>query len=125
MAQYGKPDYWENRYIKDPEPFDWYQKYSENPHLKGTLNKHIPKTASILIPGCGSSRLSEEMVADGYTGGIANIDISRTVIDLMAARAKGRDGMTCAFFTIAKGISPPSFFLTTAHFHCLATPLYK
>lgn len=100
MAQYGQPTYWETRYTKDPEPFDWYQRYSENPNLKGTLNKHIARDATILVPGCGSSRLSEEMFADGYQGGIVNIDISRTVIDLMSARAKGREGLQCAWVFI-------------------------
>ena len=28
MAQYGKTSYWDERYTKDPEPFDWYQRYS-------------------------------------------------------------------------------------------------
>ena len=28
MAQYGKVAYWDERYTKDPEPFDWYQRYS-------------------------------------------------------------------------------------------------
>ena len=28
MAQYGKASYWDERYTKDPEPFDWYQRYS-------------------------------------------------------------------------------------------------
>ena len=28
MAQYGKTAYWDERYTKDPEPFDWYQRYS-------------------------------------------------------------------------------------------------
>jgi len=27
MSQYGKVEYWEDRYTKDPEPFDWYQRY--------------------------------------------------------------------------------------------------
>ena len=27
MAQYGKIGYWDERYTKDPEPFDWYQRY--------------------------------------------------------------------------------------------------
>ena len=26
-AQYGKNEYWEDRYGKDKEPFDWYQRY--------------------------------------------------------------------------------------------------
>ena len=28
MAQYGKAEYWEDRYQKDKEPFDWYQRWS-------------------------------------------------------------------------------------------------
>ena len=24
----GKTSYWDERYTKDPEPFDWYQRYS-------------------------------------------------------------------------------------------------
>lgn len=27
MAQYGKAEYWEERYSRDVEPFDWYQRY--------------------------------------------------------------------------------------------------
>ena len=27
MAHYGKIEYWEDRYAKDKEPYDWYQKY--------------------------------------------------------------------------------------------------
>ena len=28
MANYGKGEYWDDRYQKDKEPFDWYQRYS-------------------------------------------------------------------------------------------------
>ena len=36
MAQYGKPSYWDDRYTKDPEPFDWYQRYT---NIKDILNQ--------------------------------------------------------------------------------------
>lgn len=87
----------EERYLKDPDPFDWYQRYNNNPHLRGLLEKAVPRTAAILVPGSGTSRLSEDMLADGYTGGITNIDISRTAIDLMAGRCKDRAGLQCAW----------------------------
>ncbi len=86
----------EQRYLKDPDPFDWYQRYSNNPQLRSLIDKAVPRSAAILVPGSGSSRLSEDMLADGYTGGISNIDISRTAIDLMADRCKDRAGLTCA-----------------------------
>ena len=98
MANYGKPDYWEQRYLKDPDPFDWYQRYSNNPHLRNLIDKTVPRAAAILVPGCGSSRLSEDMLADGYTGLISNIDISRTAIDLMADRCRDRASLVCAFY---------------------------
>ena len=87
----------EQRYLKDPDPFDWYQRYSNNPHLRNLIDKAVPRAAAVLVPGSGSSRLSEDMLADGYTGGISNIDISRTAIDLMADRCKDRAGLTCAW----------------------------
>jgi hypothetical protein len=87
---------WENRYLKDTDPFDWYQRYQSNPNLRNLLEKTVPRSAAILVPGCGSSRLSEDMLADGFTGGISNIDISRTAIDLMTDRLKDKAGLTCA-----------------------------
>lgn len=91
MAQYGKPEYWEERYSKDPEPFDWYQRYAA---LRDLVSAHVPKAGAVLVPGCGNSTLSEDMVDDGFVGGIANIDISRTVIDAQAERLKDRKGLT-------------------------------
>lgn len=42
----------------------------------------IEKTATILMVGCGNSKLSEQMYDDGYHS-IVNIDISQAVIDQM------------------------------------------
>lgn len=42
----------------------------------------IEKSSSILVVGCGNSKLSEQMYDDGYRT-IVNIDISQTVIDQM------------------------------------------
>lgn len=52
MAQYGKPEYWEDRYQKyyihlynfyyrDKEPFDWYQRYSG---IKDIITQYIQPT---------------------------------------------------------------------------------
>ena len=41
MAQYGKAEYWEARYSKDPEPFDWYQSYSSSPALRDIIRKSV------------------------------------------------------------------------------------
>ena len=38
MAQYGKTSYWDERYTKDPEPFDWYQRYGG---LKDIVSQYV------------------------------------------------------------------------------------
>ena len=69
----GKTSYWDERYTKDPEPFDWYQRYSG---IQELLQKYVKKDDAVLMAGCGNSRLSEDMFEDGYAN-LSNIDISR------------------------------------------------
>ena len=105
MAQYGTAAYWEGRYAKDSEPFDWLQRYS-SPLLREVITTHVPKAAAVLVPGCGSSTLAEDMVDDGFTGGIASVDISRTVIDDLADRLKSTTSLSCAWGR-ARDVPPP------------------
>jgi len=86
----GKPGYWDERYTKDPEPFDWYQRYSG---IKDILGSYLKKTDSIINIGCGNSRLSEDMYEDGYKS-IANVDISKIVIDQMISKLGDKAGLT-------------------------------
>lgn len=90
MAQYGKPNYWDERYTKDPEPFDWYQRYSGIKEICGT---YLQKTDNILMVGCGNSRLSEDMYEDGYKS-ITNVDISKVCIEQMIAKLGDKAGLT-------------------------------
>mmetsp|Transcript_8531 Transcript_8531/g.13844 ORF Transcript_8531/g.13844 Transcript_8531/m.13844 type:complete len:209 (+) Transcript_8531:182-808(+) len=90
MAQYGKSTYWDERYTKDPEPFDWYQRYSG---LKEKLRAYVKETDHILQLGCGNSRMTEDMYDDGFTS-IANIDISKIVIEQMQERHKDKTTLT-------------------------------
>ena len=53
MAQYGKSEYWEDRYQKDKEQFDWYQRYSG---LKDIISQYVQPTYQILNVGAGNSR---------------------------------------------------------------------
>ena len=53
MAQYGKSEYWEDRYQKDKEQFDWYQRWSS---LRDIVTQHITPSSQILNVGAGNSR---------------------------------------------------------------------
>ena len=79
MAQYGKTVYWEDRYQKDKEPFDWYQRYSG---IKDIISQYIQPSFQTLMLGCGNSKMSEDMFEDGFQQ-ITNVDISFTVIKQM------------------------------------------
>lgn len=75
-AHYGNPLYWDDRYEKDTEHFDWYQRYNG---IKDILTQYIRKDLKILMIGCGNSKLSESMIEDGYKN-IHNIDQCELVI---------------------------------------------
>ena len=86
----GKTSYWDERYTKDPEPFDWYQRYSG---IQELLQKYVKKDDAVLMAGCGNSRLSEDMFEDGFAN-ISNVDISRVVIDQMGDKYKDKPALT-------------------------------
>lgn len=39
MSQYGRAEYWEERYSRDTGPFDWYQRYFS---LRDVIGAFIP-----------------------------------------------------------------------------------
>eukprot|EP01017_Pseudomicrothorax_dubius_P000311 TRINITY_DN0_c1537_g1_i1.p1 TRINITY_DN0_c1537_g1~~TRINITY_DN0_c1537_g1_i1.p1 ORF type:complete len:223 (+),score=60.38 TRINITY_DN0_c1537_g1_i1:46-714(+) len=86
MTQYGRPEYWEKRYTNDPEPFDWYQRYSG---VKDIVTQYITAESKILNVGAGNSRMSEEMYDDGYQN-IVNIDVSQIVTKAMQEKYKDK-----------------------------------
>mmetsp|Transcript_55385 Transcript_55385/g.108420 ORF Transcript_55385/g.108420 Transcript_55385/m.108420 type:complete len:223 (+) Transcript_55385:253-921(+) len=90
MALYGKAEYWDERYTKDPEPFDWYQRWAG---LKDTMMGVLQPSHRILNLGCGNSRLSEEMYEDGFHD-ITNIDISTIVIKNMQEKYQDKPGLS-------------------------------
>lgn len=79
---YGEALYWDERYRKDPQTFDWYQKYSD---LGPLFKEYFQKDSRILMVGCGNASLSEDMAKDGYND-IWNVDISAVVIGSMRSK---------------------------------------
>lgn len=53
MAHYGRAEYWEERYSRDVEFFDWYQRYFA---LRDLIGENIPVESRILNVGSGNSR---------------------------------------------------------------------
>lgn len=39
MSQYGRAEYWEERYSRDPAAFDWYQRYFS---LRDLIGANVP-----------------------------------------------------------------------------------
>ncbi|XP_024374267.1 uncharacterized protein [Physcomitrium patens] len=76
--------YWNSRYTQDAGPFDWYQQYEG---IAPVIKMHSQPSDRVLMVGCGSALLSEEMVKDGYEK-IVNIDISDVIIQCMAKKYK-------------------------------------
>jgi len=88
--------YWDDFYASETEPYEWLQSYGAED--VNDLVEEVTKGdhgAAILHPGCGSSRLPEQMYDVGYHS-IANIDISPVVVERMTSRNQGRPGMTWA-----------------------------
>eukprot|EP00931_Biecheleriopsis_adriatica_P046575 TRINITY_DN26768_c0_g1_i2.p2 TRINITY_DN26768_c0_g1~~TRINITY_DN26768_c0_g1_i2.p2 ORF type:complete len:232 (-),score=51.20 TRINITY_DN26768_c0_g1_i2:51-746(-) len=92
-AAYGNgPGYWNDRYRKDPEPFDWLESFED---LRAFIEDASggSKLARFLHIGCGNSVLSENMYDAGYHN-IVNIDNASVVIQQMADRNTARPEMT-------------------------------
>mmetsp|Transcript_25332 Transcript_25332/g.45026 ORF Transcript_25332/g.45026 Transcript_25332/m.45026 type:complete len:209 (+) Transcript_25332:207-833(+) len=88
-ANYSKATYWDARYTKDKEPFEWYQSYRGIKHI---LKPLIKPDAKILVVGCGNSRLSADLFDDASVD-VTSIDISQVVIDDMQLKYRKKKGM--------------------------------
>lgn len=74
---YFLPEYWEDRYKKDKEIYDWYLKWDQ---LKYILVPEFLNRDSALDIGCGNSTIPLELVNEGFQK-VVGMDISKTVID--------------------------------------------
>lgn len=90
MPEYGKSEYWDERYKGNDTTFDWYLTLDP---LKEFLFPLLQPQHRILVIGCGNSRLSAQLYEAGYTN-ITNVDISEVVIQQMKSRYREMDKMT-------------------------------
>ena len=92
MANYGKVEYWEDRYQKDKEQYDFLQRYfppAGNTTMRDVISQYTQATSQILIVGCGTSRIAEEMYEDGFQH-LTSIDLSYSAVKLMQEEYKER-----------------------------------
>jgi ubiquinone/menaquinone biosynthesis C-methylase UbiE len=73
----SKLSYWDERYKRDVETFDWYQDYVG---FRDVLGQYCKKSDKILMAGCGNALLTEDMYNDGFST-ITGVDFSRVVIE--------------------------------------------
>jgi hypothetical protein len=67
MPEYGSKAYWDARYDRVDEPFDWMVDFSS---LASNLEALLPdKNARILLVGCGDAPFSADLF---YLGGYQN-----------------------------------------------------
>lgn len=78
-GQYGKVQFWDDRFANDPEPFEWYYPYA---YFRETICEYIQKDQSVIVAGCGNSNMLEDMAKDGFEK-IIGADLSRVVIEQM------------------------------------------
>uniref|UniRef100_A0A1X7V9F0 Methyltransferase domain-containing protein n=1 Tax=Amphimedon queenslandica TaxID=400682 RepID=A0A1X7V9F0_AMPQE len=81
-SEFQLKDYWEKFFQKRKAPFEWYGEYLDLCHI---LHKYIKASNTILVVGCGNSKLSEDLYDVGFTS-IDNIDISEVVIKQMTSK---------------------------------------
>ncbi|XP_034775256.2 eEF1A lysine and N-terminal methyltransferase isoform X1 [Acipenser ruthenus] len=85
--EFSSAEYWEKFFKKrGDKSFEWYGTYTE---LCGVLHRYIKPTDAVLVVGCGSSELSEQMYDAGYRA-LTNIDISTTALARMQERNSAR-----------------------------------
>merc|ERR1711934_581702 len=83
QRMYGQMGYWNDRYTKEAEEFEWYQSYD---NVKDKIKASFPDTnGKILNIGSGSSRLPVSMYTDGYKN-ITSIDFSQGAVDMMKGK---------------------------------------
>jgi ubiquinone/menaquinone biosynthesis C-methylase UbiE len=87
---YSTREYWESRYKRDSVPYDWFKEWAD---LKPFLSCYLRSNYRILMLGCGSSLLSEQMYLDSYEY-ITNVDFSNQVIEMMRKRCHRLSNMS-------------------------------
>lgn len=101
---YGDAEYWVARYEANPEPFEWYLRWHD---LKAELADGFPPESRVLVLGCGSSSLGEQLFAEGHV--VTNVDVCEPIVRKMSERqSMPKDGTASAAPSSKKGAKAAS-----------------
>jgi len=103
----AEPEYWNERYEHDVDPFDWLFQFSH--FVDAGYMKHIPMEATVLMLGCGNADFSAEMYDHGVKN-ITNIDLSTVVVEQMRKRNIHRLGMSYHVMDVQELAFPNALF---------------
>ena len=81
---FGKGVFWEEKYAKNTDHFEWYHAYRMIKDVITQYTKDIPG-AKVLNVGCGTSKLPEDMYNDGFRN-IVSVDSSEDCIRIMKSK---------------------------------------
>lgn len=87
VCNYNRIHFWDQRYLDDQEPFEWYYPYEQ---FADILNDRVAKSARIMDAGCGNSELIQNLVDDGFEE-VVGVDFSRVAIDQLKKRCDEYD----------------------------------
>jgi SAM-dependent methyltransferase len=106
MPDYGKAEYWDERYRSNDTTFDWFVSFDA---LKDIILPLARPDSRVLVVGCGNSRLSAQLYDCGVQQ-ITNIDISDVVIAQMKGRYREMDKMTWTRMDVTRLDFPDASF---------------
>lgn len=86
---YFLPEYWDERYKKEKDIYDWYQKWDQ---LKHIITPEFISRDSALDVGCGSSTVPIGLINEGFQK-VVGLDISKNVIDQNTERYPDVNGL--------------------------------
>jgi hypothetical protein len=61
---YSEQSYWNDRFSKSPDEFDWYFPFSK---IKDSIYQIIPRSETALNLGCDNSPMTLELLTDGFS----------------------------------------------------------
>ena len=103
---YNEKNFWNNRYEKETDPFEWYQPWGK---FKASISQYVTGNGQALVLGCGNSQMSSDLLSDGFEK-VVSIDFSDVVISQMKKKYQNETKLEWETGDIAKMKFPSNSF---------------